>query len=643
MLNVFNSNSINSSQARIEQMLRTFIDEVRTGKREGSVVSTQTTGSLSADEKEAWRQLRKELESVGITPMLFAQHRAFIVAMLQKAIIEEGLAGDIPYTYDSSDFLESGQEGFEALSTPGVTSSAEPNAKHTNEPLQQPIQDRISSKKVPNIDSPKRSKNVGRMARLLFKITNSRTAIVEAARSGDAILVERLLDKGAAMDSKDNYGWTPLLWAAEEGREAVVKLLLDKGAVVDSAVVKLLLDKGAVVDSVDEYDKTPLSWAAEEGREAMVRLLLDKGAAVDSKDNYGQTPLSWAAWNGHEAVVKLLRQGGGYRDCDSDRDRDDNHVRSDRRRNSAAPSSRHRNTLSHDNTQTGCHSSNDLGKEDGDAAKEEKEDDDDENYEDDGGDDDNGRSKFVLTPAMEEARYEWALLYNPDPTPIRPAFDWTTVCFTDETPSKVGLISGKFYAWCLVDELFDARLYGPILFVFAVVSTILNSMQVEMAVEQMPIEKKTQQTPHYSSSTMVATVTSPQEPSTKSSHDVSHKRRRTGTALRPNTELEATIPSSRLPQPSNFADMPPWHSRHVSESSELAHQGLSNATIHPLPSSNAAFVIATIRDPRDIATFLATPSVTISQGTPRNLDDVNVKSLSRNLWPVTGIIHNPYQ
>lgn len=54
-----------SSQAHVEQMLKTFIDEVRSGKREASVVSSD---SLSLTGKEAWRQLRKKLEGVGISP-----------------------------------------------------------------------------------------------------------------------------------------------------------------------------------------------------------------------------------------------------------------------------------------------------------------------------------------------------------------------------------------------------------------------------------------------------------------------------------------------------------------------------------------------------------------------------------------------
>jgi ankyrin repeat protein len=69
----------------------------------------------------------------------------------------------------------------------------------------------------------------------------------------------------------------------------------------------LLLDKGANVKAKADFGQTPLSRAADKRHEAVVRLLLDKGADVEAKDEYGQTPLSRAAANGHEAVVRLLQ------------------------------------------------------------------------------------------------------------------------------------------------------------------------------------------------------------------------------------------------------------------------------------------------------------------------------------------------
>ncbi|KAJ9641104.1 hypothetical protein H2199_005772 [Coniosporium tulheliwenetii] len=156
-----------------------------------------------------------------------------------------------------------------------------------------------------------------------------------------------------------------------------------------------------------------------------------------------------------------------------------------------------------------------------------------------------------------------------------------------------------------------------------------------------------QQTPRPSLSDMAATVGSLQErePSrltnTKSSHDVSRKRRRTVRPPWSNAEPESVLPSPVLPQTSNSADIPPWYGCQVIEPSGLAQQSLSNVTIHPLPSSNVAFVTAIIRDARDIATLLAAPSVMVLQGPLRKLNDVNVKSLPSNLWLLTGIIHNP--
>ncbi|KAH6718700.1 hypothetical protein BKA61DRAFT_652397 [Leptodontidium sp. MPI-SDFR-AT-0119] len=112
---------------------------------------------------------------------------------------------------------------------------------------------------------------------------------------GVGAIVALLLEKGAELETKDNYGRTPLSWATEHGH---------------AAVVALLLEKGAELETKDNYSRTPLSWAAENDYAAVVALLLEKGAELETKDIDGRTPLSWATKNEHAAVVALLLEKG---------------------------------------------------------------------------------------------------------------------------------------------------------------------------------------------------------------------------------------------------------------------------------------------------------------------------------------------
>ena len=114
-----------------------------------------------------------------------------------------------------------------------------------------------------------------------FKFLKQRTILSYLAELGDKVLFALALETGRIMlDSKDQFGQTPLLWAAKGGHEAIVKLLLETGKVD--------------IDWKDEDGRTPLSWAAEKGHEAIVKLLLETGkVAVDSKDKDGRTPLLW--------------------------------------------------------------------------------------------------------------------------------------------------------------------------------------------------------------------------------------------------------------------------------------------------------------------------------------------------------------
>jgi ankyrin repeat protein len=58
----------------------------------------------------------------------------------------------------------------------------------------------------------------------------NRTPLSYAAEKGHEAVVKLLLEKGAELETKSNYGRTPLSYAAEKRHKAVVKLLLEKGA-----------------------------------------------------------------------------------------------------------------------------------------------------------------------------------------------------------------------------------------------------------------------------------------------------------------------------------------------------------------------------------------------------------------------------
>jgi hypothetical protein len=95
-------------------MLETFIGEIRSGKRESAAMSCVSTGSLTVDEKEAWRMLRKELQNIGITPDLFTQHRRLILKTLE-GFITQGEIEDFPRDF--------GEEETETASEAAVINS----------------------------------------------------------------------------------------------------------------------------------------------------------------------------------------------------------------------------------------------------------------------------------------------------------------------------------------------------------------------------------------------------------------------------------------------------------------------------------------------------------------------------------------
>jgi ankyrin repeat protein len=126
--------------------------------------------------------------------------------------------------------------------------------------------------------------------RLQLEATNSsgETALMMASLRGQSALVQRLLQRGAAVNRP---GWSPLHYAA---------------TAPDEAPMKLLLARGATVDARSPNGTTPLMMAADYGSSVCVDLLLAAGARVDLKNDLGLTAVEFARQRGRDPLADQL-------------------------------------------------------------------------------------------------------------------------------------------------------------------------------------------------------------------------------------------------------------------------------------------------------------------------------------------------
>lgn len=58
----------------------------------------------------------------------------------------------------------------------------------------------------------------------------SELMLIEAAKAGDIEHIKALIDSGAELEQRDDYGWTALNWAAGKGYTGIIETLADAGA-----------------------------------------------------------------------------------------------------------------------------------------------------------------------------------------------------------------------------------------------------------------------------------------------------------------------------------------------------------------------------------------------------------------------------
>jgi ankyrin repeat protein len=152
--------------------------------------------------------------------------------------------------------------------------------------------------------------------------------LFKAVKAKDLSLVKSLIEKGADVKAKDEYGWIILHSTVVEGDFEIFKYLVSKGADINAKtsgnwttlhyasdggnfeIVKYLVSKGADVKAKNDDGFTVLHSAARGGNLEIVKYLVGKGANVNSKDNYYWTVLNSAHEGGNIEIFKYLVERG---------------------------------------------------------------------------------------------------------------------------------------------------------------------------------------------------------------------------------------------------------------------------------------------------------------------------------------------
>ncbi len=124
---------------------------------------------------------------------------------------------------------------------------------------------------------------------------NGEQVLDNAVQMGNKDVVERLLVqlKKEGVDPQ-NFG-TAVLIAAKTGKADMLELLANAGAPLESR-------------SPDGY--LPIHWAVKNGNYDAMMFLMSKGADVNAKCGQGYSVLDWATNEGYTRLIKALKKAG---------------------------------------------------------------------------------------------------------------------------------------------------------------------------------------------------------------------------------------------------------------------------------------------------------------------------------------------
>ena len=173
--------------------------------------------------------------------------------------------------------------------------------------------------------------STGRLVNKAYTHVQQRTALMIAAESGDAEVVEHLLQSSSThINQKDAQGFTALALACRSERLNIVNGLLSCPGIdinaqnsvgatclhiaADSGnllIVKTLLMRGIKHDVEDSEGRaTAIARAVDNGSQAMLQIFVEHHVQISCRDERGRGLLHAAAINGHHSLLPYLVERG---------------------------------------------------------------------------------------------------------------------------------------------------------------------------------------------------------------------------------------------------------------------------------------------------------------------------------------------
>jgi ankyrin repeat protein len=144
------------------------------------------------------------------------------------------------------------------------------------------------------------------------------TALHIAACTANCKVAQMLIERTAAINSRDDEGRTPLHYAMRDDMPGWAESEQKLHDIFHC--VRLLLDHGASAEAQNNHGSTPLHLAAAKARQEIVQSLIENSTNIDLRNNDGETALHYASRRGqinnirlilsHNADVDALDNGG---------------------------------------------------------------------------------------------------------------------------------------------------------------------------------------------------------------------------------------------------------------------------------------------------------------------------------------------